>query len=249
MDQKLVITMKLAITFLTSCFTLVSFGQLTDCSECASRIIEETEIRELSYDEVNLLKNEIYARNGYTFESPHLDDYFSGQDWYKPESSNDNVQLNSTEEKNVRMLRSVEKEIDLLRRTLVKQLDHLKNLALTNDTVSLREDFGWFPDISIESVQWMQETFEYIQPKNIHYYKHQGLFEVAVDNGYNIVYHSITVDGNRVRINHNSATHSQIIDDFGPYTAYRSEMEETYMGWEFTFENGKLKFVMELFAG
>ena len=241
--------MKYTITLLASSFALLSFGQLTNCAECAERTISQSEIARLSYDEINLLKNEIYARNGYQFESAHLDDYFSGQDWYKPESSNNNVQLNSTEEKNVRMLRSAEKEIELNRKTLAKQLEHLKKLALNNDTVSLREDFGWFPDISIESVQWMQETFEYIQPKNVHYYKHQGLFEVAVDNGYNIVYHSITVDGNRVRINHNSATHSQIIDDFGPYTAYRSEMEETYMGWEFTFENGKLTFVMELFAG
>lgn len=203
----------------------------------------------LSLDEINLLKNEIYARNGYQFESPRLDDYFSSQPWYTSVNSNKDVTLNKTEKANVSMLSNREKELESARASLLEQLQSLKEAVLKNDTTALRRTFGWNPDFSVESAKWMAPTFQLVQPKEIHFYKHQGVYEVAIDNGYKIVYHSITINGSRVLINQNIATHSEIIPDFDEYTDYRSEMEETYMGWEFEFENGVLIFVRELFAG
>lgn len=241
--------MRYSLSFLFSIFLATAFGQLITCSECAERIIETSEIETLSLDEINLLKNEIYARNGYRFESSRLDEYFSSQPWYTEANSNDDVVLNKTEKANVSMLSKREKTLEKERTSLLEQLDELKDIVLKNDTTSLRKKFDWEPDFSSESVKWMAPTFELVQPKSIHFYKHQGKYEVAIDDGYKIVYHSITVDGSRVMINQNTATHSEIIPDFDEYTDYRSEMEETYMGWEFEFKDGNLRFVRELFAG
>lgn len=241
--------MRYSLAFLfTLCF-LIAHGQLTDCSECAERQITFSEIESLSPDEVNLLKNEIYARKGYQFESSRLDDYFSSQPWFVPAKSNEDVELSKTERLNVKMLSEREKELEMNRGMLLKQLEEMKNLVLQNDTASLRIFYGWKPDFSLESVEWMATTMRLVQPKEINFYKHQGMYEVAIDNGYKIVYHSITINEGRILVNQNIATHSQIIPDFDQYTDYRSEMEETYMGWEFLFEDGTLRFVRELFAG
>jgi hypothetical protein len=53
------------------------------------------------------LKNEIYARKGYIFKSPDLNNYFSKLPWYHPE--NQEVVLNEIEEWNVQFITEVEK--------------------------------------------------------------------------------------------------------------------------------------------
>ena len=166
-----------------------------------------------------------------------------------PCKTTNKVELNETEKKNVSLLSGREKELKELRKSLLNQLVDLKRLVLANDTATLRSKFGWFPDISSESVSWMVPTLSLVQPDQIHFYKHDGLYQVAVDNGYSVTYHSISIKGERVLVNQNVATHSEIIPDFDEYTEYRSEMVESYMGWEFKYEQGVLKFVRELFAG
>jgi hypothetical protein len=43
-------------------------------------------IRSMNYskDKYRLMRNEIYARNGYIFSSPELNDYFLSKSWYRP---------------------------------------------------------------------------------------------------------------------------------------------------------------------
>lgn len=241
--------MKLLLLLVTILSISQVSGQLTNCAECASRELTLSEIEDLSLDEVNLLKNEIYARNGYQFESTRLNDYFSSQSWYTEKESNDKVVLSEIEKTNVSLLSKREKELEKQRRSLIAQLEQLKQLVLANDTASLRKNFGWTPEFSSESVQWLAPTFTLVQPSQIHFYKHLGVYKIGIDNGYQIIYHSITISGSHVMINQNYATHSEIIEDFDQFTDYRSEMEESYLGWQFEFENGKLQFVRELAAG
>ena len=68
------------------------------------KIAEEDEFRYLS-----LLRNEIYARNGYIFKDAGLQAFFNQMPWYKPTS--ENVQLNGYERTNIRTIKKIEKEV------------------------------------------------------------------------------------------------------------------------------------------
>jgi hypothetical protein len=56
---------------------------------------------------IHLAKNEIYAKHGYIFKDPDLNNYFMGQLWYnpscKPEDFNDSV-FNECEKENLKLL-------------------------------------------------------------------------------------------------------------------------------------------------
>lgn len=47
--------------------------------------IREYELRGLTKDEVALVRNEIYARHGYTFSNPRYTEFFSQKSWYYPD--------------------------------------------------------------------------------------------------------------------------------------------------------------------
>lgn len=64
------------------------------------------EIERLSNLEILLARNEIFARHGYIFGIPELNDYFQTKPWYT-KVSND-VNLNEVEEYNVQALKAVE---------------------------------------------------------------------------------------------------------------------------------------------
>ena len=48
-----------------------------------------SDLKGLSAIELTYARNEIYARHGYVFQSPELNRYFEGMDWYEPDTSFD----------------------------------------------------------------------------------------------------------------------------------------------------------------
>jgi hypothetical protein len=68
------------------------------------KIVEEDEFRYLS-----LLRNEMYARNGYIFKDAGLKVFFNQMPWYKPIS--EDAQLNGYERTNLRKINKIEKEV------------------------------------------------------------------------------------------------------------------------------------------
>jgi hypothetical protein len=68
------------------------------------KIAEEDEFRYLS-----LIRNEMYARNGYIFQDEDLKAFFNQMPWYKPIS--EDIQLNGYERTNLRRIKKIEKEI------------------------------------------------------------------------------------------------------------------------------------------
>jgi hypothetical protein len=79
-------------------------------ADCISKLIliskldEDTEFRYLS-----LLRNEIYARNGYIFKDAGLKAFFNQMPWYKPIS--EDVQLNAYERWNIKQIESLEGKV------------------------------------------------------------------------------------------------------------------------------------------
>lgn len=57
---------------------------------------------------IRIMRNEIYARHGYVFNSADLKEYFSKQPWYKPLNDNNAVKLNAIETLNIEILKANE---------------------------------------------------------------------------------------------------------------------------------------------
>ncbi|WP_054636080.1 YARHG domain-containing protein [Thalassobacillus sp. C254] len=71
------------------------------------RLISSAELRGLTKDQLRIARNEIYARNGYVFNSKDLRQYFSSKSWYVPNRFY-NGSLNSIEKQNVHLIKSLE---------------------------------------------------------------------------------------------------------------------------------------------
>lgn len=72
-----------------------------DCSTCSSEIIDENNLQSIDAYGLKLLKNEIYARKGYTFSSAEYTNYFKKFSWYKPLDNNESIKFSDIEIKNI----------------------------------------------------------------------------------------------------------------------------------------------------
>lgn len=74
--------------------------------DSSRRIITPSELSQLSKAELRLARNEIFARKGRMFSSPDLRAHFSRFDWYRPTSSE--VEVNDIEKANARAMQAEE---------------------------------------------------------------------------------------------------------------------------------------------
>ena len=79
--------------------------------ESSSRYLTDEEISAYSSAQLELAKNEIYARHGRKFNDSELQAYFNGKSWYKgtvnPEDFSTSV-FNDYEIKNIQLIQSYE---------------------------------------------------------------------------------------------------------------------------------------------
>jgi hypothetical protein len=73
--------------------------------------IELVKSPEYVLNEVSLIRNEIYARKGYTFKNSKYQNYFSKKTWYKPDPKFSFSKLNYIEKRNANYLKSIEEAI------------------------------------------------------------------------------------------------------------------------------------------
>lgn len=71
-------------------------------------LIARTKFEISNSKDLRLMRNEIYARHGYTFSSADLQKYFGAKPWYKPLGNNSAVKLSDIETFNVELLRNME---------------------------------------------------------------------------------------------------------------------------------------------
>lgn len=82
----------------------------------SSQIIPDSSYRKLTRSELSgyststlaLIRNEIYARNGYVFQKEQYKNYFGAKTWYSPNPSFNESWLNSTEKYNIQLIKSME---------------------------------------------------------------------------------------------------------------------------------------------
>ncbi len=72
------------------------------------RVVTEAELHGKSKAELRVMRNEIYARHGRTFEAPDLQKYFSGRPWYRQNPSYSDSLLTETDKANVKAIQDFE---------------------------------------------------------------------------------------------------------------------------------------------
>ena len=69
-------------------------------------LFSEEDLNGLSARELTYLRNSVYARHGYIFNSQELNDFFSGYIWYSPNPGVTTEDVSANEKKNAAMIRN-----------------------------------------------------------------------------------------------------------------------------------------------
>lgn len=64
-------------------------GRRLNWEDLTSRQLTPSELSAISSPELRLLRNEVFARHGYKFQSPELEQHFSQQPWYQASTSDE----------------------------------------------------------------------------------------------------------------------------------------------------------------
>ena len=221
-----------------------SRGQvIDDCSLCGEELLTKEHIDGLSLEKLALLRNEIFARNGYKFNNGLLAYYFNRYRWYVPFSDNKDVELSKTEEINVNFLRAAEKNLQKLRDTSLYDLKRLKE-AFNNDNKSVINEYfkeKHYDDLEGRLLDDLKETLNKLDIDAIHWNNGRGLYKVTVDNGYNISGNQIYITGDTIMIEKGDYSHSEIFGDFyDGFSDYESINEYSIM-WLFKMTSKGIK--------
>lgn len=82
-----------------------SVGQYAQAS---SRKLVAADVENLRPEELRSMRNEIYARHGYSFQHKELQEYFAKQAWYMPVLSDVRNKLTTLETKNLELIKRYE---------------------------------------------------------------------------------------------------------------------------------------------
>ena len=90
--------------------TLVEVTPLDD-PKMLDRQLAVEDLRDLSKRDLRLLRNTVYARHGREFQSPTLQGYFARMEWYRPDPGFTDTRLSELDQRNVKLVQSVEDSI------------------------------------------------------------------------------------------------------------------------------------------
>jgi hypothetical protein len=81
--------------------------------QASRRELTLNELREMTAQELKIMRNEIFARYGYTFiPGGAMDTYFRQQDWYRAEHKNVDAFLTELEKQNIKLIQQVEADLE-----------------------------------------------------------------------------------------------------------------------------------------
>lgn len=173
--------------------------------------------------ELKWLRNEIFARHGYVFSNKEYQEYFERFDWYKAASDNSSVKLSDTETANVNILRDEENR----RHTRVK--------AIKTFFKELRTNYKSVPGLMewISHEDYFKEILQKINVDEMSFCGSRGKYSVTIDNGSEINSCFLDVDGNTIRLGHNT---QGISDCLEPVVSAREAIgEDMHWGEGLTF--------------
>jgi hypothetical protein len=80
--------------------------------ESSTRLLTSEDVSNLYKDELRFMRNEIYARHGYSFKLREVREWFDNDDWYMPISTDVRKKLTAIELKNEKLIKQYEKYAD-----------------------------------------------------------------------------------------------------------------------------------------
>jgi hypothetical protein len=76
--------------------------------EASLRKLDPADLQGMTSRELRIMRNEIYARHGYRFNSQEMQDHFGDTDWYEPSRDNVLDRLSEVEKHNIELIREYE---------------------------------------------------------------------------------------------------------------------------------------------
>ncbi len=76
----------------------------------STKFLTPGDLTQYTKDELSIIRNEIFASQGYTFDTPKWQQYFSKQVWYKPIDKNVDKYLSMIERHNIKVLLKAEED-------------------------------------------------------------------------------------------------------------------------------------------
>ena len=77
--------------------------------QCSTRLLKTSEVENLSKNELQLMRQEIFARHGYCFSNKEFRQRFENEDWYVPDTVDIRGRLTEIEKKNIALIKRYEK--------------------------------------------------------------------------------------------------------------------------------------------
>ncbi|MBL6445538.1 YARHG domain-containing protein [Fulvivirga sp. 29W222] len=87
-------------------------ARLGDYPDASTRYLEESDVENLLPEEIEMIRNEIYARHGYSFQNLRIRRIFDAKDWYIPMCIDIRDQLTEVEAHNIILLYNYEEYYD-----------------------------------------------------------------------------------------------------------------------------------------
>ena len=91
---------------LTLCFLSIGIFSYSQSSQI---LLDKYNLIGMTAEELRIMRNEIFARHGYIFESEDLKDYFANKIWYEPRHSSVDTMLTELDKKNINTILDFEK--------------------------------------------------------------------------------------------------------------------------------------------
>jgi hypothetical protein len=80
-----------------------------DWPEASTRVLKTADVENLTKEELEFMRNEIFARHGYCFAKKHLRQQFENEEWYVPNTIDIKGYLTDVEKKNIALIKRYEK--------------------------------------------------------------------------------------------------------------------------------------------
>ena len=143
--------------------------------QSASRYLNHSDLQYMSYDQLVIARNEIYARHGYIFSNEIILQFFASKSWYKPtvpKADFDSKVFNDYENKNIKLIGEYEDIAKNGGNATIKPavLDKSRNYKLQTDY------FTWYvPNY------WKEHCFIRIEDDCIRVYEKNSYYGVGGD--------------------------------------------------------------------
>ena len=214
--------------------TIETETKITALENHSSKLLTETELNAKDLNQLRLLRNEVYARKGYVFDSAELNTYFNAQPWYSP-IKNDTIFLTEMAKQYVHLIKQIEKAKRT--ETIIYKASHSPSesnrfrdtIAINyKDNKKLLDVLQLFPKSNMGSWDWSQKdrttmvdyikTHNYIvdttaQFLNIKYVKPNTMGLSVVDGFWTLSLYTLDADNTLVITNDS-------VGDGNDYTVY-----------------------------